>query len=933
MTEPEHALEAVSLRPVPSRPAATSLIGREPERRALDELATSVAGGLSGSLVFLGEPGVGKTRLLEHLSASSVRVVRLVGIESEFSLDFAALHRLLLPFRDHFADVPGPQQSALLTTFGALDQTPPSRFLLGLSTLGVLAAAARTEPLVCVVDDAQWLDPESLDVLSFVARRVYADSLGLVFAGREGVDALDTLRGLPTHHLRGLDREESHALLDTVRPGAVSPLVASRIVGETGGNPLAMLELLHQLTSEQLAGRLPLPQQLPTGRGLNAHFLRQLEVLSPETRSLLVLASAMSTDDPPTLWRAAALLGLPGDAADDAHDLDVMSIGETVAFRHPLIRSTVYHAAEPRQRRLAHTAMATIAELDGNADLAAWHRAAATSAPDEDVAAGLERSAQRAERRGGQLAQARFLARAAELSPGPQERSDRMFGAAGAYLAAGDGILAEALLDKAAPWLDEAGRHVDVQRLRALLAMFHHRYREAWTILLEAVEDTDPRDEDLIRGMLFEALRAALGAGENKDSVTAKEIARTVLVYVRGKQAPVSARDLLLEGLASRVAVGYAAALPLLRRSVAALYADERVALDAHSAPVAGWFAADEIWDDEGRRELFDRGVREGRRHGVLNVLQVSLAGRCLAQCWAGDMAAAELSRFEAAEITALMGIPRPAGLGPAIHMRAWQGREKECRELAQDAATWGRQWGSLYMEMFAWSGLAVLEIGLGNYQEALDSALEITERDTLGFGSTILPDVVEAAMRVGRPDTARTALARLEERALASATPWALGMLARSRALVAPVAEAERWYLESIELLCSTSLRVEVARSQLLYGEWLRRRRRRRDAQVQLSTAYRSFEAMGVGAFAERAGAELLAAGLTPMGLTPTGAVDTGLTPQVAQVARLAASGATNSEIAVQMFLTTSTVEYHLSKVFKKLDITSRRQLAPILR
>ncbi|MCS5717762.1 LuxR C-terminal-related transcriptional regulator [Herbiconiux sp. CPCC 205763] len=908
------------------------LIGREPECQLLDALVESVSTGLSGSLVFLGEPGVGKTRLLEHLTESPAQIIRLVGIESEFSIGFGALHRLLLPFREHFADVPVPQHNALLTTFGALDEPPPPRFVLGLAALSVLAAAARAGPLICVIDDAQWLDQESLEVLSFVARRVYADSLGFVFAGREHYDALEALHGLPTHHVLGLARKASHSLLQSVRPGAVSSSVAARIVAETDGNPLAMLELLNQLTSEQLAGRLPLPQQLPTGRGLTAHFLRQLEVLSPETRSLLVLASAMSTDDPSTLWRAAALLGIPHDAADGAHDLDVLSIGDTVTFRHPLIRSAVYHAAEPRQRRLAHSVMATIAEMDDHADLAAWHRAAATSAPDEDVAADLERSAERAERRGGQLARARFLARAAELSPAPEERSDRMFGAAEAYLAAGDGILAEALLDKVAPRLEADGRHVDVQRMRALLAMFHHRHRDAWTILLEAIGSADPFDEDLIRGMMFEALRAALGARDDTDRVTAEEIARTVIDYLRDKEPPVSARDMLLEGLASRFALGYSQAVPLLRDSVRALFADGNEPLDAHSSPVAGWFAADEIWDDDGRRALFERGVEAGRRHGVLSVLQVSLAGQCVSHCWAGEMAAAERSCFEAVEITALMGLPRPVGLGPAIHLRAWQGREQECREHAREAAAWGAQWGSLYLEMYAWSGLTVLEMGLGNYTEALGLALAISERDTLGFGSTILPEVVEAATRAGEPEAAATALAKLEERAEASATPWALGMLARSRAILAHDSDAERLYLRSIELLLQTSLRVEVARTQLLYGQWLRRQRRRRDAQVQLSTAHHFFETTGVGAFAARAGSELLATGLKTVQVTGRGRADPGLTPQEAQVARLAATGATNSEIAVQMFLTTSTVEYHLSKVFKKLNITSRRQLGHVM-
>ena len=908
------------------------LVGREYECQLLDEFVESVTTGLSGVLVLLGEPGVGKTRLLEHLASSPVRAVRVVGIESEFSIAFAALHRLLLPFQEHFADVPSPQHNALLRTFGALDGAPPPTFLLALAALGVLASAAKSKPLVCILDDAQWLDQESLDVMSFVARRVYADGVGIVFVGRERYEALETLRELPTHHVLGLDREASYSLLDSARVGPLSSLVAARVVAETEGNPLAMLEILNQLTSEQLTGRLPLPEQLPTGGGLNAHFLRQLEALSPATRLFLVLASAMSTDDPATLWRAAVQLGLPEDAADGAHDLDVLRISESVTFRHPLIRSAVYHAAEPRQRRLAHSVLATIAEMDSNADLAAWHRAAATSAPDEDVASDLERSAERAERRGGQLAQGRFLVRAAELSPGPQERSDRMFRASEAYLAAGDGVLAEALLDRAAPWLDADGRHVDVQRMRALVAMFHHRYRDAWTMLLDAIKSADTGDDELIRSMLFNALRAALAGRESIDRITADEIAHTILDYVRDKRPPVSARDLLLEGLATRFAVGYVEALPLLRDSVQTLFVDEAEPPDAHSSPVAGWFSGDEIWDDEGRRALFDRGVDRGRQHGVLDVLQVSLSGRCVSQCWAGQMKAAEQSAFEAAEITALMGLPPAAGLAPVIQLTAWQGRENECRENAHAAATWGQQSGSLYLELASWSGLTVLEIGLGNYSEALRLALEIFERDNLGYGSTILPEVVEAAARVGQATTAEAALTRLTARATASGTPWALGVLARSRAIVAPRSDAERLYLDSIDSLSSTSLRVEVARSHLLYGQWLRRQKRRRDAQVQLSTAYQLFESMGVGAFAARAGSELLAAGLKPMELTLDGKVDPGLTPQESHVARLAATGATNSEIAVQMFLTTSTVEYHLSKIFRKLGITSRRQLAKVM-
>lgn len=916
-----------------TQPTAGILVGREPEVRTLDQLSEVVATGHSESLVLVGGPGIGKTRLLDRVGSSGVTVVRLAGIESECSIAFGGLHRLLLPFRHHFAALPEQQRDALLTTFGALDKPEPSRFLVGIAALSVLALAAKDSPFVCLVDDAQWLDRDSLEILGFAARRLCAERFGFVFAARETHDVQQALRGLTTCHLSGLDRTASYALLSGARPGPLSSVVAARVCAETEGNPLAMLELLGQLTSEQRAGRLPLPQQLPTGRGFNAHFLRQLELLSPGTRALLVVASAMTTDDPSMLWRAAALLGLPEDAADGAEDLNVMRIGESVTFRHPLIRSAVYHAAEPRQRRRAHSVLATVATLDHDPDLAAWHRAAATTAPDEDVAAGLERSAARAERRGGQIARARFLARAAELSPAPNQRNERTIGAAKAYLAAGDGILAEALLDKAAPWIDEAGSRIDVKRMRALVAMFHHRGAEACEIFWEAISDADHGERELIKGMLLEAMLAALGSGDGARGVTAKQFARKSLDFIRDRAASTSAHDLLLEGFATRLVGEYAQSLPVLRDAVSTLFADDVEPLDEHAPHFAGWFAADDIWDDEGRTALFARGVTQGRRHGVPSVLHMSLAGQCISFCWAGEMDSAEHSCFEAAEVAATAGLPGPAALGPMIHLRAWQGRENECRENAGAAATWGKRSGSLNVEMFAWSGLIVLEMGLGNYREALECAVKIYENDTVGSGSIVLPEVVEAAARVGDTETAERALERLAERAEASATPWALGMLARSKAILAAAPEAEGHYLTAIGLLVQTSLRVEVARTHLLYGQWLRRQKRRRDAQDQLSTSYVMFESMGVAAFAARASAELLAAGHRVESLEVERNACTSLTPQEAHVAHRAASGATNSEIAVQMFLTTSTVEYHLSKVYRKLNITSRRQLTGQLR
>jgi len=908
------------------------LVGRDGDCAALDDLVQVVRQGLSGSMVIVGEPGIGKTRLLQYAARKSegLRLVRVAGVESEVRLGFAAVHRLLVPFLDRVDRLPTPQRDALQLTFGLIDGRPPARFLAGLGALALLADVAAEQPLICVVDDAQWLDRESLAVLAFVARRLYADGIGLLFGVRENSPGLEVLNGLPSRHVGGLDAAAGRELLDASGSGPVNARVAARIISETGGNPLAMLEIVGQLTRNQLAGRSPLPQQLPAGRAMDTHFLRQVQALPPGSRSLLLLASAASSDDPAELWRAAAALGLAPDTADPAVARDLVSVDPRVAFRHPLIRSAVYNGAEPADRRRVHEVLAATARLDGFADQAAWHRAAATIAPDEEVAADLERSAVRAERRGGQVAQAEFLSRAAELSPDAQDRAVRLLGASRAYLAAGDGVMAEALLDQAVPSLDAAGTHVAVQRMRASIAVFFSRHKDAPAILLDAVALVDPREVPAIREMLFEALQAALVARQYTTGITPVDVARAALHVPRDAASAVTGADLLLDGFATRIANGYAPAAPLLRDAVAALFADERIALADIPATILGWFAADDVWDEQGRRAMFERAAATERRHGALGALRITLAGLCTSQAWTGQMHEAEQSYFEAAEISALIGVPPPATTGVLLEVRAWQGREQESRDVAAMTAQWGQERGASILEIFALFGLTVLELGLGRYREALGWGRQIYDDDPPGFGNRILPEVVEAGVRGGDRAAAEAALARLAERATASGTAWALGMLARSRALLARDADAEALYREAIDHLRRTSVRTELARTHLLYGEWLRRRKRRRDARSELRTAYDMFDTMGASAFAARTRAEQLATGDNPPRTAERPILD--LTPQETQVCRLAAGGATNAEIATRLFVTTSTVEYHLSKVFRKLGITSRRQLAVAL-
>jgi DNA-binding CsgD family transcriptional regulator len=899
----------------------------------LDKIATDVLDGFSGSLLFIGEPGVGKTRLLQYVAdaATDVSILWIVGAQSELRLGFAALHRLVLPYLDRLNRLTGPHRNALEVTFGLTGGPTPSRFLVSLAALALLSDVAAEHPVVCLIDDAQWLDQESLNVLGFIARRLYADPIAMVFSAREHAGDLTPLDGLPTRRIEALDPASSHAILDEAVSGPLDPRVSARIFDETGGNPLAMLELLGELTAEQLAGRFPLPRRLPVGRRVDVHFLAQVATLSPEARTLLLVAAACADEKPSTVWRAGALLGVVAAAADHAVQQGIMSLEPRIAFRHPLIRSAVYDGATPEERQRVHNALATVAHRDGDDDQAAWHRAAAVTTPDEAIAADLQASAERAQRRGGYTMQAAFLTRAAELSPDARGGALRYLAAARAYLAAGDGRLAEALLDLAIPGLDDAGRDVAVQRLRAAISVFFSRHKDAPAVLLDAAMRVDPADVSQIRQILFDAMQAAIVARQYIVGTTLDEVAFTALSATRDPRRPPSGNDLLLDGFATRIARGYADAVPLLRAAVAMMFTDESVAhVDIPSA-ILGWFAADDVWDEQGRRAMFERAQEMERRAGALGAMRITLAGLSTCQVWAGEMEDAENSYGEAAEISALIGVPPPATTGVLLEVRAWQGRESESRAVASSTADWGRQKGAAVLEIFALMGLTILELGLGRYPEALGWALQIFHDDPPGFGNRVLPEVVEAGVRGGDRAAAEAALARLTERATASATPWALGVLARSQALMAADADAEMFYLEAIEQLTGTTVRTELARAHLLYGEWLRRRKRRRDAEVQLRTAYDMFTAMGATAFAGRTGAERRAAGQATA-VAPRAHDPFGLTPQEAQVARQASAGATNAEIASRLFVTTSTVEYHLSKVFRKLGVTSRRQLASVL-
>ncbi|MFF0523433.1 AAA family ATPase [Actinomadura nitritigenes] len=894
-------------------------VGRHKELRVLADLLTGVREGHSGTLVLVGEPGIGKTSLLDQAAAGypDVRAVRIAGVESEMRLAFAALHRLLRPWLPGIDALPAPQRDALHTAFGRMAGPPADRYLAGMAALTLLAGAAEPQPLLCVVDDAQWLDRESAEALAFVARRLYAEAIGLLFATRRhGQAAFD---GLPAMTVSGLPDDDAVSLLSRSVAGRLDGTVAVRIVTGTGGNPLALIELARALTPEQLTGLAPLPKPLPVGSLLETHFLRKIERLPAGTRSLLLLVSAAPPENLRLLWRAAGHLGIAGDGADLAISANILT--PSLDFRHPLIRSAVYRGADAADRRLVHAALAAVSDPVLDPDHHAWHRAEATIGLDEEVAAELESASERARARGGHTEQAAFLSRAADLSPDPRDQAARLVAAARAHLVLGDPAAAGRMLDRAEHGLDHPVLRALARQTRATAETYSGRFAAAPAILLEAAKSIAGSDARLARKMMFEALQAVLLTDGHIATLTQQDLAREVLASPATQPPEPTYTDLLLNGYATRIAVGHRSAAPLMRSALTALGTDRHLTEEGMPLAVISMFAADEVWDDEGGRRAWRRLEAYDRTNGALGVLRSTLMVGATWELRAGRFQAAEALHDELAELSEVVGQPRPGAI-QRIELLAWSGREAEIRAMAAEG---------IGFDDLAMNSLAVLENSLGHYGEALARALPSFERDRPGLAARSLHEIVEAGVRSGDDNAAKVALARLEERATAGGTPWGLGLLARCRALMSDDKQAEERYRESVDLLGRTQIVTELARTHLLFGEWLRRRRRRADARAELRIAYEMFTTMGAAAFAERAKTELLATGERPRRRDEQTTYD--LTPQEKQVASLAAAGATNDEIAARLFLSTSTVEYHLTKVFRKLAISSRRKLASVLR
>jgi DNA-binding CsgD family transcriptional regulator len=908
-------------------PQASGFLDRTSEREMLDGLLARVREGQSAVLVMRGEAGIGKTALLRYAArhASGFRVAQVTGAEAEMELPFAGIHQLCAPLLDQLDALPQPQQDALNVALGLASGEVPDRFLVGLAVLGLLSAAAEERPLLCLVEDSQWLDDASGLILGFISRRLLAESVAIVVAVREP-SARHDFDGLPELILDGLPEEYASTLLDRAVPGRLDDQVRERIVAETRGNPLALLDLPRSMSAAELAGGFEALPATDLPRHLEDHYLERTGELPEATQRLLLLAAAEPVGDATLVWSAAHGLGIDRSSLAPAEDAALVEVGARVRFRHPLVRSAVYRAAVPSERRAAHRALAAATDPDTDPDRRAWHRAHAAVGVDEEVAVELERSADRARARGGAAAAAAFLAHAAELTPDPAERGRRALAAAEAKVdaAASDAALELLAVAELAP-LDELQR-ARLERLRAEVAFARRRGSDAPALLLNAARHLESLDAAMARETHLEAMAAAMFAGRLGDRAGVRETAEAALTAPPAPQPP-RAIDLLLDGLATRFTEGYTAALPPLRKALGA-FRDS----DGSTGGDVRWLwlgcrLAQDLWDDELWDVLATRELRVARESGTLRALPIAATYRAALHVHAGAFGAASSLIEEADAIT------EATGMAPlkyaSLMLAAWRGDEAEGLTLIdagrQEATARGEGMG---LGVIEWA-TALLHNGCGRYAEAFAAAQRGCEYDDVGLFAWGLVELIEAGVRSGAPEAASAALDRLCARTRASGTDWALGIEAGSRALLSDGGHAEPLYREAVERLGRSRGVVHLARARLLYGEWLRRESRRVDAREQLRAAHESFSDIGAHGFAERARHELLATGETARRRDDE--QHSVLTPQEAQIARLAREGLSNPEIGAQLFISPRTVQYHLRKVFLKLDITSRNQLSRV--
>jgi DNA-binding CsgD family transcriptional regulator len=911
-------------------PRVPAFRGRSGERRSLDRLLDSVRGGESAVLVIRGEAGIGKTALLHYCArqAAGCRVVQVVGVESELELPFAALHQLCGPMLPDLAALPEPQQDAVRVAFGLSTGSAPDRFLVGLAVLSLVAEIAGKRPLVCLVDDAQWLDVPSSQVLGFVGRRLQAESVLLLIAVRESAEQR-LFPALPTLTLEGLTDTDARAFLTAAVPGHLDEQVRDRLVAETRGNPLALLELVRGMSSPELAGGFAVsPTSLSSGH-LHDHYLRRVRALPAPTQRLMLLAAADPTANATLVWRAARVLGIGRQEAAAAASDELLDIGAHVRFRHPLVRSAAYAAGSLQDRRSVHLALAEATDTHADPDHRVWHLAAAATGPDEDIAAELERTAGRAQARAGLAAAAAFLQRSVALTAAPGRRADRALAAAHANVHAGAFDTALSLLVEAEGSATDDLQRARVEQLRGQVDRASSSGREAPVRLLRAARRLESLDVRLARSTYLDALFASFVAGRLADpGGHVLEICRAARSVVPPGRAPLPG-DLLLDGLTTMIIDGRVAAEPSLRRALDAFLAESVSAEDWLQGGILSSGAALALWDVTSWVALNTRHLDFARASGALAALSAALNAHRVLATFCGDFEAATSLGVEENTVKEVIGA-RKTSFG-ALLLAAYQGRPAEALPLiatvTSDALARGEGLGLHHAN---WA-TAILLNGLGRYADALPAAEQAADETYAPFvAGCALPELIEAAVRSGQTRRAADGLRRLSAMTAITGAEWASGLEARSRALLSDGEQADHCYAEAVEWLGRTQLRPDLARAHLLYGEWLRREGRRADARHQLRAAYDVFAAIGAEAFAERTRRELLATGENIRKREVD--TNTGLTSQEEQIARLARDGRTNAKIAAELFLSIRTVEWHLRKVFIKLRITSRKEIGNAL-
>ena len=901
---------------------AHRLVDRRVETARLHGLVADARTGKSGSVVIRGDAGVGKTALLDHLlgNAAGCRIVRAAGVESEMELAFAALHQLCAPLLGELGRLPEPQRHALSVAFGRMDGSPPDRFLVGLAVLSLLTDVAETQPLICLIDDAQWLDRASAQVLGFVARRLHAEAVVIIFALREPAGPGD-LAGLEELSVGPLHDADARELLAASMPGILDGPVRDRILAESHGNPLALLELPRAWTPAALAGGFGVQGLSVSGR-IQESFRRRLTPLSVDTRMLLLLAAADPVGEPDLIRAAAAMLAISADAARAAVTSRLIDDASSLRFRHPLVRSVVYQDAAPSDRRRAHAALAGATDAEADPDRRVWHLATAASGPDEAVAVELERSAGRAQARGGIAAAAAFLARAVALTPDPARRTERALTAAQANLRAGALDVAVRMLDTAAagPADQFQQARLDLLSGHAALASFAP---DGPTRLANAARRLEPFSLDLARETYLIAWGGTVLAGQEEVGL---EICRAVRALPASET--VGALELLVDGVTRLTLDGPATAIPILQRA-----AEAAVDLPLEDVMRWGWAsvaASNAVWDVPLQQRTLARHIQMLRDVGALEHLPILLSALGVTTATTGDFAGAASILAEGESVAGAIG--NPIAPYTALRIAGLRGRESDALRVISGAIERATSAGQGLAHRQAQGVAAVLYNGLGRYEEAV-SAARIACSLPSDHASAILglPELVEAAARSGDRDLAHASMGRLAAMTQPCGTDHPLGIEARCRAMLSDGALAEALYREAIERLGRTPIRPELARAHLVYGEWLRREGRRVDAREQLRMAHDRFEAIGMEAFDERASRELLATGEKVRKRTDETRDE--LTPQELQIARLASDGLTNPEIGAQLFLSRRTVEWHLRKVFDKLEIHSRRELPAAVR